>query len=370
VGSSDPDRDYATVKYSSNGNQEWTAVYDGPAKAADEALALAIDGSGNVYVTGQSVGSGSAFDYATIKYSGAGIEQWVKRYAGANNRNDGASDIAIDGRGGVYVSGSSNIDDAGRAKIVTIKYAQQSAPETGILVNVSAASYNGSACAVEGIVAAFGVNLATTIQAAFTVPLPTTLGGTTIQIKDSAGQVRLAPLFFVSPFQVNYLIPAGTATGTVEVTVTSGDGAISKGTIQVSRLAPGVFSADANGSGLAAGVVLRAKADGSRHYEPMFRFDSGLNRFVAVPIDLGPETDQVFLLLFCTGVRARSSIAAATASLGGQAGQVSYVGDQGEYAGLDQVNVRLPRSLSGRGMVDCALVVDGLAANVVKVHIK
>jgi uncharacterized protein (TIGR03437 family) len=370
VGSSDPDRDYATVKYSNNGNQEWVAVYDGPAKDADEALALDIDGSGNVYVTGQSVGSGSSFDYATIKYSGAGSEQWVMRYAGANNRYDGASDIAVDDRGGVYVSGSSHIDDGGRAKIVTIKYAQQSAPNTGPLVNVSAASYNGSACAVEGIVAAFGVNLATTTQAAFSITLPTTLGGTTVQVKDSAGQVRFAPLFFVSPFHVNYLIPAGTASGTVEVTVTSGAGAISKGTIQVNPVAPGVFSADANGVGLAAGVVLRVKADGSQTYEPMVRFDPALNRFVAAPIDLGPESDQVFLLLFCTGVRARSSIAAATASLGGQVGQVTYVGNQGEFVGVDQVNIRLPRSLIGRGEVDCALVVDGLAANVVKVHIR
>ncbi|MGE0127945.1 MAG: SBBP repeat-containing protein [Blastocatellales bacterium] len=369
-GSSDPDRDYATLKYSSDGNQEWVAVYDGPAKDADEALALAIDGSGNVYVTGQSVGSGSSFDYATVKYNGAGSEQWVMRYADANNRYDGASDIAVDGRGGVYVSGSSHIDDGGRAKIVTIKYAQRSSPGVGPLVNVSAASYSGSSCAVEGIVAAFGINLATTTQAAFSITLPTTLGGTTVQVKDSAGQVRLAPLFFVSPFHVNYLIPAGTANGTAEVTITSAAGAISKGTIQASLVAPGVFSANANGVGLAAGVVLRVRADGSQSYEPMIRFDPALNSFVAAPIDLGPESDQVFLLLFCTGVKARSSIAAATASLGGQAGQVSYVGNQGQFAGLDQVNVRLPRSLIGRGEVDCALVVDGLAANVVKVHVK
>ncbi|MCG3161085.1 MAG: hypothetical protein JMDDDDMK_02203 [Acidobacteria bacterium] len=369
VGSSDPDRDYATVKYSSAGRQEWVAIYDGPAKDADEALALAIDGSGNIYVTGQSVGSGSSFDYATVKYNSEGSEQWVARYAGASNRFDGASDVAIDGRGNVYITGSSQIDDSGRAKIVTIKYAQQSAPATNPLINVSAASYNASACA-EAIVAAFGVNLSTTIQVALSTTLPTTLGGTTVQVRDSAGQVRFAPLFFVSPFHVNYLIPAGTAGGMAEVTVTSGDGTVSRGTIRVSLVAPGVFSADASGSGLAAAIALRVRADGSQTYEPVIRFDSAQNKIVAAPIDLGSETDQVYLLLFCTGVRARSSLAAASATLGGQAGQVTYIGNQGGFAGLDQVNVRLPRNLIGRGEVDVALTIDGLAANVVKVYVK
>lgn len=369
VGSSDPDRDYATVKYSSAGRQEWVAIYDGPAKDADEALALAIDGSGNIYVTGQSVGSGSSFDYATVKYNSEGSEQWVARYAGASNRFDGASDVAIDGRGNVYITGSSQIDDSGRAKIVTIKYAQQSAPATNPLINVSAASYNASACA-EAIVAAFGVNLSTTIQVALSTTLPTTLGGTTVQVRDSAGQVRFAPLFFVSPFHVNYLIPAGTAGGMAEVTVTSGDGTVSRGAIRVSLVAPGVFSADASGSGLAAAIALRVRADGSQTYEPVIRFDSAQNKIVAAPIDLGSETDQVYLLLFCTGVRARSSLAAASATLGGQAGQVTYIGNQGGFAGLDQVNVRLPRNLIGRGEVDVALTIDGLAANVVKVYVK
>lgn len=90
-----------------------------------------------------------------------------------------------------------------------------------------------------------------------------------------------------------------------------------------------MFSADASGSGLAAAIALRVRADGSQTYEPVIRFDSAQNKIVAAPIDLGSETDQVYLLLFCTGVRARSSLAAASATLGGQAGQVTYIGNQG-----------------------------------------
>ncbi len=365
----DPSRDYVTLKYSSAGDQQWAAVYDGPGRGADEALALSLDGSGNIYVTGRSVGEDSSFDYATVKYNSAGGEQWVARYAGSNNWYDGATDVAVDGRGGVYVAGSSQIDASGKARIVTIKYAGEAAPSVP-LANLSAASYSASALAAEAIVAAFGSNLAITSQAAVSITLPTTLGGTKVEVKDSAGQVRLAPLYFVSPFQVNYQIPAGTAVGTAEVTVTSGAGIVSKATISVKTIGPAIFTADLSGGGLAAALALRVRADGSQTYEPAIRFDIAQNKFVAEPIDLGPDTDQVYLILFCTGVRSRSSIAAATASLGGQAGQVSYVGSQLQFPGLDQVNVLLPRSLIGRGELDCALSIDGQPANVVKFHVR
>ncbi len=370
TGLTDTERDYVTLKYSNAGDQEWAAIYDGPAGSADEALALDIDGSGYIYVTGQSVGSGDSFDYATVKYDGAGRELWVARYGGANNRYDGASDVAIDGRGGVYVAGSSDIDDSGRARIVTIKYAQGSSPNSLPLVNVSAASYSKTGCAAESIVAAFGSNLSTSVEVAFSTTLPTTLAGTTVRVKDGAGQIRLAPLFFVSPFQVNYMLPSGTGNGTAEVTITSSEGSVSTATIQVNPVAPGIFSANASGSGVAAAIVLRVRPDGFQTYEPVVRFDPALNGLVAEPIDLGPETDQVYLVLFCTGVRARSSLGSVDVRLGGLGAQVTYAGSQGTFDGLDQVNVRLSRSLIGRGEVNIELLIDGVAANLVKARFK
>ena len=89
-----------------------------------------------------------------------------------------------------------------------------------------------------------------------------------------------------------------------------------------------------------------------------------------LPVDLGPEADQVFLVLFGTGLRARSSLAAVSARIGGAEAQVTYAGPQGDFLGLDQVNVRLPRELAGRGEVDVTLVVDGREANPVKVHVR
>jgi uncharacterized delta-60 repeat protein len=110
--------DYATIKYDANGNQLWVARYNGPDNSIDEANALAIDASGNVYVTGGSFGVGTLSDYATIKYNTAGVQQWVARY---NVLNDIARDIAVDGAGNVYVTGASgnngNLDD-----YATIKY--------------------------------------------------------------------------------------------------------------------------------------------------------------------------------------------------------------------------------------------------------
>ncbi|MGH9840185.1 MAG: FG-GAP-like repeat-containing protein, partial [Blastocatellia bacterium] len=241
------------------------------------------------------------------------------------------------------------------------------------VTNVSAANYRGEMLAPEGIVAAFGTGLATTTLAAATQPLPTQLAGTAVRIRDSAGVERLAPLFFVSPTQVNYLMPAGTAAGAASVTIVAGDGATSVATVQVDAVSPGLFSADATGNGLAAAVLLRIKADNSQIYEAITRFDPAQNKFVAVPIDFGPAsgaTDQLFLIPYGTGCRNRSALSAVNVKIGGTDAETLYAGPQGSLAGLDQINARLPRTLAGRGEVDVVVTVDGRAANPVRVSFR
>jgi uncharacterized protein (TIGR03437 family) len=100
------------------------------------------------------------------------------------------------------------------------------------------------------------------------------------------------------------------------------------------------------------------------------QFDSATGRFVPLPIDLGPATDQVFVVLFGSGIRRVSAPSAATASIGGAPAEVLFAGAQGFFAGVDQVNARIPRSLIGRGEVEVVLTVDRKEANRVRIAIK
>lgn len=114
--------DFATIKYDSTGLQQWAARYDGPANDWDEATALALDDSGNVYVTGLSYATDTGFDYATIKYSTLGKQEWVARYNGSASDWDEATALALDGSGNIYVTGLSYVRQAGNDGYATVKY--------------------------------------------------------------------------------------------------------------------------------------------------------------------------------------------------------------------------------------------------------
>ena len=99
--------DYVTVKYNPSGDTEWTKRYNGPAGDGDLVSSMALDNSGNVYVTGWSFGNGTQSDYTTVKYDGGGVEQWAERWDDPASSYDYANDIAVDGVGNVYVTGIS-----------------------------------------------------------------------------------------------------------------------------------------------------------------------------------------------------------------------------------------------------------------------
>jgi len=120
--------DYATIKYSSAGVLLWTNFYNGPGNSFDDAHAVAVDASGNVYVTGDtatsqgsSTGIGYDEDYATIAYSSSGVPLWTNRYNGPGDKRDFGRAVLVDATGSVYVTGSSE-SSAGDADFVTIKY--------------------------------------------------------------------------------------------------------------------------------------------------------------------------------------------------------------------------------------------------------
>src|SRR5262245_5307157 len=236
----------------------------------------------------------------------------------------------------------------------------------GVVAAASGASFKAQPLASESIVALFGSDLANSTEVATTMPLPVSLAGTTVTIRDSANNEWLAPLFFVSEKQINFLMP-GLANGEVAIIVANASGRLASGTATIASVAPAIFSANSNGKGVAAAVVLRISPDGSQSYEPVAAFDQAQNKFVAAPISL--ETDQVFLVACGTGIRFRSSLGAVAAKIGGVSSQVLFAGPAPEFAGVDQINVRLSRNLIGRGPVDFELAVDGKPANVVKLEI-
>lgn len=234
---------------------------------------------------------------------------------------------------------------------------------------VSAASYEAGALAPEAMVSAFGARLATATNVATVLPLPITLGGTTVKVKDSAGLERSAVLFFVSPTQVNFQIPASTALGAAIVTIRSGDGTVSTGTITVAKVAPSLFTADATGRGVAAANFLRLKPNNVQSYEPVGRFDNTQSKFIPVPINLGPETEQVYLVLYGTGARFHSGMAQITAKLGETPVEVMSAGAQGTLIGMDQINLRVPRNLPACGVLDVVVTIEGRVTNKVQVAV-
>jgi uncharacterized protein (TIGR03437 family) len=149
------------------------------------------------------------------------------------------------------------------------------------------------------------------------------------------------------------------------------------------RFSPTLFAANGDGQGAAAAVLLRVHTSGgdqAKSIEPIVSFDPSQNRFVTAPIDLGPPDDEVFLICFGTGLNRRSNDSTLSESsdtsvelrttAGVAQADVIYAGPQGEYEGLDQVNLRLPGSLAGSGDVELAIYVNGVRSNPVRIKIK
>jgi uncharacterized protein (TIGR03437 family) len=240
----------------------------------------------------------------------------------------------------------------------------------GAAAHVSSASFNGDALAPGSMVSAFGVDLATDLKVANSQPLPTELAGTTVTITDATGSEYKAQLFFVSPGQINYLMPEGVALGKALVMIKSGSGHTSAGAVEIAPTAPGLFTAAASGQGLATALVLRVKANGQQVYEPVAHYDAATGAFTPKPIDVSLAGEQVYLIFYGTGFRYRNSLNSVSMEMGGVVANVLYASVAPGYAGLDQINVPAPSSLAGRGEVDVVLTVDGRKANPVKLTFK
>jgi uncharacterized protein (TIGR03437 family) len=238
-------------------------------------------------------------------------------------------------------------------------------PTTETFTSYSAASLVKGPVAPLSIVSGFGLNLTTSTVSAPEGSLPLTLGGLRLSITDRVGHVAEAPLFFVSASQINYLLPATVATGEASVRVLRGDTVIASGTLQISAVAPSLFTANSSGRDAAAALIT-ITSNGQQATSGIVRIDTTFQQYVPQPI---PAGSQSVLLLFGTGIRgaAQSTV---TATIGDTPVEVLYAGPQQQYEGLDQVNLRLPASLAGRGELDVALWADGQRANTVRISVQ
>src|SRR5262245_26773407 len=244
-----------------------------------------------------------------------------------------------------------------------------------VWTSVSAASFsaNRRGALTPGMIAAgFGSGLAEFTE--FAGPdLPETLANRRILVRDSAGVEKPARLFFVSPTQINYLMPEGLQNGAMVVKLMSSSNELIKVDLgKFESIAPGVFTANSDGGGVPAAFVTRVKPGNEQITEPVAQLDVAQSRFVPMPIDLGPETEFVVLTLFGTGWRQLGSLPNTKVTIGGVDCPVEYVGLQPTFFGVDQINARLPRALISKGEVDVkvSFFIDLDFTNTVKLSFK
>jgi uncharacterized repeat protein (TIGR01451 family) len=245
----------------------------------------------------------------------------------------------------------------------------QGSTSAALPATVNAASSYATNVSAEEIVSLFGISGLAHNAVAAEAPTDS-VAGTTVAVVDSAGTSRQAQIYgvFASGGQINFLMPAGTATGLALVVVTLPDGTTVNALVNVARTAAGVFTANMNGQGVYAGQAISVHADGSQTVVNSATLNSGSNILTANPISLGTATDKVYLVLYGTGLRNAASV---TATLNGVSVPVTYFGAQGSFAGLDQINLGpLPASLAGTGVANLVITVDSQPANTVTVTIQ
>jgi uncharacterized protein (TIGR03437 family) len=231
---------------------------------------------------------------------------------------------------------------------------------------LSAASGRGPTLAIDSIASLYGTNLATlTEQSGLGGVSP--LGESHVTVTDSNGQVVEVPLFYASPQQINLLLPDTLAPGYAKVTVAPTKGAASIADITLAATAPGLFVTDDDSHFVKANVI-KVSAGGAQTVQLPYQLVGGILR--ALPVDLGAPGDVAVLVLYGTGVRGRTNLNQVSATIGGVSVPVAYAGAQGQFPGLDQINLTIPRSLAGRGMVDVIVTVQGQATNIGRISIQ
>jgi uncharacterized protein (TIGR03437 family) len=223
-----------------------------------------------------------------------------------------------------------------------------------VVTAVNNASYAPGTVAGQEIVSLFGNGIAGQ-------------GAVSVRITDSAGNSPPAQVFAAAPGQANILIPAGLAAGAGTVTVSQGTAAALTGTVTIGAAAPGLFSMNSDGAGVAAADAFTVTAASQVVNQTVFTCNPpAVRSCLAAPLAVGGPGDTLYVELYGTGIRGAASVEGYVA---GQSVPVLYAGPVAAYPGLDQVNIAIPQSLAGAGDVLVYLVADGAASNVVSLNI-
>ncbi len=359
------------AKLNTSGSGMVFSTYLGGNRGGSAAYGIAVDALGNAYLTGTRIEDVGKVVFVTkLNQAGSALVYSVRI-----DRGFGFG-ITVDSAGNTYVTGvSSNLPTTTGAFQASyggggwdgfvVKILGPPSINPGGMVN--AASFAGQLPAAGGIATLFGTNLAASAQQADRVPLPTTLGGTRVELNGIA-----APLFFVSPTQINFQIPwqlAGQTQASVVVTL---DGVTSSPqTVNLSGFSPGLFALTQTGTGqgavLIAGTAIIAAPSGSF---------AG-----ARPVRRGES-----ISIFCTGLGAASNPPASGApaslqslsptttnpsvTIGGIQATVSFSGLAPGFVGLYQVNAEVPPNSPNGNAVQVVLTIGGLVSNTVTIAVE
>jgi uncharacterized protein (TIGR03437 family) len=248
------------------------------------------------------------------------------------------------------------------------RYSPNPTADCGRAYSVNAASYRGPETSAGSIATLFGCGFSPTAEAAPLTHVPDTLAGVRVQLSRGGYPAVSALLYYVSPNQINFVVPAGFTEGTYKVAVSRDGAAVATSTVSVEDTAPGVFTAATTGTGAPAAWIVRIAADGTRTFLEAASCSSGVCD--PVRIDPAPEGERLILTLYGTGIRGRSATDPVIATLGNKQILVSAVTTFADDPGLDQVDVELKPDTAGAGLVDLFLTANGVHSNRVKIWLK